>query len=64
MTDVPAKFVNRPSIKRKRKLIVRDWFFFVVWYIRLRRILNSFYKKADAGSAFLVFDPKYKRLLE
>lgn len=31
------------NVKRKRKLVVRDWFFFVVWYVRLRKILNNFY---------------------
>ena len=28
---------------RKRKLLVRDWFFYVVWYIRLKRLLNNYY---------------------
>ena len=51
-------------MKRKRKLIVRDWFFFVVWYIRLRKIINHFYTKADSGSAYLLFDPKYKDLIK
>ena len=27
--------------KRKRKLIVRDWFYFVVWAIRLKKLLKS-----------------------
>ena len=64
MTDIPSKIANKPVLKRKRKLIVRDWFFFVVWYIRLRKIISSFYQKADEGTAFMIFDPKYKYLLE
>ena len=64
MTDIPAKIANRPSVKRKRKLIVRDWFFFVVWYIRLRKIISSFYQKADEGSAYMIFDPRYRHLIE
>lgn len=31
------------AVKRKRRLLVRDWFFYVVWYVRLRRLLNSYY---------------------
>ena len=64
MTDIPSKIANKPVLKRKRKLIVRDWFFFVVWYIRLRKIISSFYQKADEGTAYMIFDPKYKYLLE
>jgi hypothetical protein len=32
-------------MKRKRKLIVRDWFFYVVWYIRLKKLLVNFYSE-------------------
>ena len=64
MTGVPAKIQNKPSVKRKRKLIVRDWFFFIVWYIRLKKIINSVYEKANASSAFLILDPKYRHLVE
>ena len=63
LTDIPTKIANRPTLKRKRKLIVRDWFFFVVWYIRLRKIISSFYQKSDASTAYLLFDPKYKHLI-
>ena len=64
MTGIPSKIANKPVLKRKRKLIVRDWFYFVVWYIRLRKIISSFYQKADEGTAYMIFDPKYKHLLE
>ena len=26
------------NVRRKRKLLVRDWFFYVVWYVRLRNV--------------------------
>jgi hypothetical protein len=29
--------------KRKRRLIVRDWFFYVVWFVRLRKIFRKIY---------------------
>ena len=41
---------------------MRDWFFFVVWYNRLRRIINEFYVKDDKN-AYLLFDSKYSYLL-
>ena len=62
LTDVPKHLENRVALRRKRKLIVRDWFFFVVWYIRLRRIITEFYKKDDSN-AYLLFDSKYSHLL-
>lgn len=43
MTNVPSQLAQRFQLKRKRKLLVRDWFFFVVWYIRLRKILKGIY---------------------
>lgn len=33
-------------MKRKRRLIVRDWFFYAVWYVRLRRLLKNLYSKS------------------
>lgn len=26
------------SVRRKRKLLVRDWFYYAVWYVRLRNV--------------------------
>ena len=31
--------------RRKRKLIVRDWFYYVVWYVRLRKLMRNFYSE-------------------
>ena len=63
ITEVPDNLQNKAALKRKRKLIVRDWFFFVVWYIRLRKIIRSFYSK-DGKNAYMLFDPKYSQLLQ
>jgi hypothetical protein len=63
MTSVPEKYAQRHLIKRKRKLLVRDWFFFVVWYIRLKKILKGVYQKETMNN-FLMFNPRYKQLLE
>lgn len=35
--------------KHKRKLLVRDWFFFVVWSMRLKKILSTVYRSDEAG---------------
>ena len=43
ITDVPKHLEKRFTLSKKRKLIVRDWFFFVVWYIRLKKILKGMY---------------------
>jgi hypothetical protein len=28
-------------LQRKKKLVVRDWFFYVVWFVRLRKIIED-----------------------
>ena len=45
ITEVPEKMAKIPSVMRKRKLIVRDWFFFVVWQLRLKKIVQQFIQK-------------------
>jgi len=62
ITEVPERLASKPSLRRKRKLIVRDWFFFVVWFVRLRKIIHSIYTK-DSKSASLLFDRQYSNLL-
>ena len=59
---MPEDLQSKPVLKKKRKLIVRDWFFFVVWYVRLRKIIRSFYQK-DGKNAYLLLDSKYGDLL-
>lgn len=31
------------QLKRKKRLLVRDWFFYVIWYIRLKKLLVNYY---------------------
>jgi hypothetical protein len=44
--------VKSEKFKRKRKNIVRDWLYFIVWYVRLRRILEQ-HKIASNPTAFI-----------
>ena len=59
---MPKHLEGKTALRRKRKLIVRDWFFFVVWYVRLKRIITDFYKQ-DEKNAYLLFDSRYTYLL-
>ena len=52
-------------VKRKRKLLVRDWFYYVLWYVRLRNVER---KRATAWDrlckAQLAHDPdRYRDLI-
>ena len=62
LTEVPKHLEKRLTLRKKRRLIVRDWFFFVVWYVRLRKILKGMYQK-DVMNKYLFFDPKYADIL-
>jgi hypothetical protein len=42
LTNVPAHLKSHPVVKRKRLLLVRDWFFYVVWFVRLRKIVRNY----------------------
>ena len=61
ITDVPKHLEKNPILRRKRRLIVRDWFYFAVWHLRLKKILNSI--KDDRLSNFYFFDPKYQEII-
>jgi hypothetical protein len=37
----------------KRKLLVRDWFFYVVWSLRLKKILKAVYASEQGSLVFL-----------
>jgi hypothetical protein len=63
MTNVPGKIAQKYALKRKRKLLVRDWFFFVVWYIRLKKILKGVYQKETLNN-FLIFNSRYTQLFD
>lgn len=40
--NLNKKTLNSEAFKRKRRNLVRDWLYFIVWYVRLRRILSSY----------------------
>lgn len=46
----------------KRKLLVRDWFYFVVWSIRLKKILKTVYR--DDSSSLIYLSEKYKQMFK
>lgn len=58
ITEVPKHLASNQILRKKRRLIVRDWFFFVVWFVRLRRIIRSLYQR-DGKAAFFLLDPKF-----
>lgn len=44
LTNCPPNMLKNRPLKRKRRLVVRDWFFYAVWYIRLQRIIDGITK--------------------
>lgn len=52
------------QVKRKRKLLVRDWFFFVVWFVRLRKLLVNFYSEQLIEQEIEQNKEKYEGLIK
>jgi len=48
---------------KKRRLLVRDWFFYVVWYVRLRKIVKNLINEEEAGRREIDRDPRYREML-
>ena len=40
LKSVSKKVLKSESFKRKRRNVVRDWLYYIVWYVRLKRILD------------------------
>ena len=60
-SDIPEiALLKNKVLCHKRRLLVRDWFFFVVWSIRLKKILRSVY---DRSPPLLSVDPKFRELI-
>ena len=55
--------LSQEQVKRKRKLIVRDWFFYVVWYVRLRKLLFNFYSEEIMEKEIEQNKDKYEGLI-
>lgn len=51
------------TFKRKRKLIVRDWFFYIVWYNRLKKLIQNMYD-TELLQQELEGHSKYSKLLD
>jgi hypothetical protein len=49
--------------KRKRRLIIRDWFFYVVWYNRLKKLIQNMYD-TELLQQELEGHSKYQKLME
>ena len=45
------KTLKSDSFKRKRKNVVRDWFYFIVWYVRLKKILEQHKSATSLGTS-------------
>ena len=52
------------SIRRKRKLIVRDWFYYVVWYVRLRKLVRNFYSEQLLKSKLEIDKKRFKQMIK
>ena len=50
LKNVSKKVLRSETFKRKRRNVVRDWLYFIVWYVRLKRILEQ-HKSTSNGSS-------------
>jgi hypothetical protein len=69
LTQVPPEAALNPRVRRKRRLLVRDWFFYVVWYVRLRKLVRSVISRYDqqlntamGNEGGNTFDGKYREI--
>ena len=58
MQELPEPF------RRKRKLIVRDWFYYVVWYVRLRKLMRNFYSEQLLKSKLEIDKKRFKEMIK
>ena len=63
ITEVPLELKDNPLVKRKRRLIVRDWFFYVVWFVRLRKIVRSIYLEDEHMNKEVERDDRYREIV-
>jgi len=47
LTGIKKEVVQSEIFQRKRRNVVRDWLYFIVWYVRLKKILEQ-HKKASS----------------
>ena len=51
------------AIRRKRKLLVRDWFYYVVWYVRLRKLVRNFHSEQLLRSRLEMEPKRFKEMI-
>jgi hypothetical protein len=50
------KHIQSEKVMRKRRNIVRDWLYYIVWYVRLKKILDRHkYDQAASSPVSLIF---------
>jgi hypothetical protein len=60
-----VKKTDSSKLKRKRLLIVRDWFFYAVWTTRIKQAIDSLYNnETKSKAAQNEIKRLYERLLE
>lgn len=52
LQNLNKKQISSAQFKRKRRNIVRDWFYLVIWYVRLKRILEKHKASSASTSMF------------
>jgi hypothetical protein len=61
MIDACKKTKNRKDLVAKKKLVIRDWFRLVMWYIRLRKAskgqIGSQLLEVQKANAKTIIDP-------
>lgn len=63
LTGIPEEYKDNMLIKHKRRMIVRDWFFFIVWYVRLKKLLKNIYNE-NLLEKELQTNPDYTNVLK
>jgi hypothetical protein len=61
---VPRELAGNENLKRKRRLLVRDWFFYVVWYVRLRKIVKNLITEEEVGRRERDSDSRYAEIMQ
>jgi hypothetical protein len=56
LEGVSKKILKSEKFMRKRKNVVRDWMYYIVWYVRLKKILDKHkYDQVSASPISMMF---------
>ena len=56
LEGVSKKIIRSEKFMRKRKNVVRDWMYYIVWYVRLKKILDKHkYDQVSASPVSMLF---------